>query len=112
MRLRASDAGRAGRWPRQVWLPRSPPPSGDSELGRDESDGNGVADSCDTADGTSYDLNGNGVPDECEPSCTGDLNCDGGIDFADINPVINLLSGQPDPNCPVITNILAVCRAR
>ncbi len=38
------------------------------------------------------DCNNNGVPDECDPLCVGDLNCDGSIDFGDINPFVLYLS--------------------
>jgi hypothetical protein len=55
---------------------------------------NGVADNCDIANGTSADANGNGVPDECEPPCVGDLNCDGQINFGDINPFVQYLSNH------------------
>lgn len=66
---------------------------------------NGVADHVDIYLGTSEDLDGNGVPDECEapPLCAGDLNCDGVVDYADINPFVLALAGPtewPDPNCP------------
>jgi predicted outer membrane repeat protein len=53
---------------------------------------NGSPDSCDIANGTSLDADGNGVPDECEGLCIGDLNCDGIVDFADINPFVLYLS--------------------
>ena len=53
---------------------------------------NHVPDECDIADGTSVDADGDGIPDECEPPCTGDLNCDGAIDFADINPFVSYVS--------------------
>lgn len=52
---------------------------------------NGSPDECDMADGTSLDANGNGIPDECEV-CVGDLNCDGQVDFGDINPFVLRLS--------------------
>jgi len=38
------------------------------------------------------DCNSNGVPDECDPLCVGDLNCDGSINFGDINPFVLYLS--------------------
>jgi hypothetical protein len=41
------------------------------------------------------DNNGNGVPDACDTGpavCAGDLNCDGQVDFADINPFVLYLS--------------------
>ncbi len=53
---------------------------------------NGVPDECDIADGTSQDADGNGVPDECE-RCIGDLNCDGSLNFGDINPFVQYVSG-------------------
>ncbi len=53
---------------------------------------NGVPDECDLANGTSQDANSNGIPDECEPPCIGDVNCDGIIDFGDINPFVVYLS--------------------
>jgi hypothetical protein len=42
------------------------------------------------------DNNSNGVPDACDPntSCVGDLNCDGVVDFGDINPFVTFLSNQ------------------
>ena len=54
---------------------------------------NGIPDECDIASGSSHDQNGNGVPDECEPR-PGDLNCDGRVDFGDINPFVLALIGQ------------------
>ncbi len=48
---------------------------------------NGVPDACDIADGTSDDLDGNGVPDECD-TLLGDLNCDGNVNFFDIDPFV------------------------
>ncbi len=40
------------------------------------------------------DDNGNGIPDACDTNtpCAGDLNCDGAIDFGDINPFVLYLS--------------------
>lgn len=52
---------------------------------------NDIPDSCDIASGFSQDANGNGIPDECE-LLVGDLNCDGAVDFGDINPFILALS--------------------
>jgi hypothetical protein len=51
----------------------------------------------------SADVNLNGVPDECE---RGDMNCDGTIDFADINPFVLYLSNiavwqATYANCPL-----------
>ena len=53
----------------------------------------GVPDECDIADGMSNDANGNGIPDECE-TAPGDLDCDGDVDFDDIDPFVLALSGQ------------------
>jgi parallel beta-helix repeat protein len=64
---------------------------------------NHVPDECDLMYGTSTDFNGNGIPDECDD--LGDANCDGLLNFDDINPFV-LLLGDPDayhiqyPNCP------------
>jgi len=52
---------------------------------------NGIADHADIFHGTSLDRNENGVPDECE-AVPGDLNCDGLVDFGDINPFVLALS--------------------
>jgi hypothetical protein len=65
--------------------------------------GNGIPDDQDIASGTSNDDNGNGVPDECEQHI-GDLNCDGSVNFGDINPFVLLLSNEAVyrttfPNC-------------
>ena len=57
---------------------------------------------------TSADVNGNGIPDECEEpgQCAGDLNCDGVVDYDDIDPFVAALScvggdaGCWDPACP------------
>ncbi|MCK4343282.1 MAG: hypothetical protein KAY37_16330 [Phycisphaerae bacterium] len=46
---------------------------------------NGVADVIDILAGTSPDCNGNGIPDECEDICCGDSNCDGTINWRDID---------------------------
>lgn len=68
--------------------------------------GNGLADSCDIANGTSLDLNGDGIPDECGlPSVLwvrGDCNADGGINLADAIYLLNGLfpSGTPPPAPP------------
>ncbi len=48
---------------------------------------NGTPDECDIADGTSSDDDGDGVPDECQLP-RGDLNCDGLIDFFDLDPFV------------------------
>jgi hypothetical protein len=39
------------------------------------------------------DCNGNGIPDDIDPAiCRGDANCDGQVDFGDINPFVAALS--------------------
>ncbi|MEW6251011.1 MAG: S8 family serine peptidase [Planctomycetota bacterium] len=67
---------------------------------------NSVPDECDIAGGVSTDCNGNGVPDECE-RLTGDLNCDGAVNFGDINPFVLALSDPAGyaaryPSCPIV----------
>jgi hypothetical protein len=58
-----------------------------SLYGEPDCNNNGVSDLCDIVLGTSYDTNANGIPDECEmpPVCPGDGNCDGRIDWRDID---------------------------
>lgn len=67
---------------------------------------------------TSWDVNGNGIPDECEAGgCRGDCDCDGDIDYFDINYLIAALGGEvawadhyrsqnggADPPCSYFTN--------
>jgi hypothetical protein len=72
-------------------------------IGDYDCNGNGVADPQDIALGTSTDFNGNGIPDECDG--LGDLNCDGVVNFDDINPFVLALSDpgayqQQFPSCP------------
>jgi subtilisin family serine protease len=55
--------------------------------------GNGVPDIADLTVGSSHDCNANGIPDECEFTA-GDVNCDGLISYADINPFVLALSGE------------------
>jgi hypothetical protein len=52
---------------------------------------NSVPDECDIASGTAQDANANGIPDECE-ILRGDLNCDGTVNFTDINSFVLMLS--------------------
>jgi hypothetical protein len=64
---------------------------------------NGIPDECDIWNSTSDDENSNGVPDECE-IFTGDTNCDGTINFGDINPFVLMLTAtwtwhQNYPDC-------------
>jgi hypothetical protein len=56
--------------------------------------GNGVADHCDIASGTSSDDDGDGIPDECASSCDWDLDGDGDTDIDD---ALQLLSGFGAP---------------
>jgi len=65
---------------------------------------NGIDDLCDVLSGTSLDENGNTVPDECEGP--GDLNCDGAVDFFDINAFVLYLL-----NFPVWQTTYAGCHA-
>ena len=63
-----------------------------------------MGDSIDIATGTSTDLNHDGIPDECED--LGDVNCDGSVNFGDINPFVLALSNpsmyqQTYPGCPL-----------
>ncbi len=48
---------------------------------------NAIPDSCDIDSGYSLDANGDGIPDECQspPPCLGDGNCDGVINWRDID---------------------------
>jgi hypothetical protein len=81
-------------------------PDADDIAGETSQDcnGNGVPDECDLAAGTSTDVNSNGIPDECES--VGDLNCDGSVNFGDINPFVMAIA-NPDlyaatyANCPL-----------
>ena len=58
---------------------------------------NAIPDECDIASGTSLDLNGDGIPDEC---CDGDMNCDGQVDYTDIDLFVAALSCVGgDPSC-------------
>jgi len=67
-------------------------------------DGNNIPDECDIAAGRLTDYNNNSVPDQCES--LGDVNCDGVVNFGDINPFILALSDPQGyaaayPNCPL-----------
>ncbi len=55
---------------------------------------NGVEDARDILLGTSQDANSNGVPDECEGRCSGDMNCDRSVTFADIDLFVEALMGE------------------
>ncbi len=72
-----------------------------------DQDGDGVADSCDNCPARynpgQLDSNGNGVGDACD--LVGDVNCDGVVDFGDINPFVLFLSNfgawqAAYPGCP------------
>lgn len=71
--------------------------------------GNGVEDLCEINTGSAEDCNLNGVPDECDPDqdgdgipddcdepgdLRGDSNCDGGVDFNDIDCFVAALIGE------------------
>lgn len=71
---------------------------------------NGVEDLCEINTGTADDCNSNGVPDECDPDSDGDgipddcedklvrgdMNCDGAIDFNDIDSFVTALISRDD----------------
>jgi hypothetical protein len=64
---------------------------------------NGIPDECDIWNATSEDENGNWIPDECE-ILLGDVNCDGSVNFGDINPFVLLMTSlvqwqQTYPDC-------------
>ncbi len=76
---------------------------------------NNVADHVDILNGTSTDLDGNGVPDECTTTpCLGDGNCDGRVDWRDIDHFVAAMTGgregwtrlfDPDgPTCSYANN--------
>lgn len=65
--------------------------------------GNGIHDRIDIRRGLSADINHNYIPDECE-ALRGDVNCDGAVDFGDVNPFVLALSNpaayaQLYPDC-------------
>ncbi|MCK4341517.1 MAG: hypothetical protein KAY37_07340, partial [Phycisphaerae bacterium] len=70
-----------------------------------------VPDECDVASGSSPDTNANGVPDECEV-CPGDSNCDGHVDWRDIEYFLAALVSEHEwecrfsetPPCPYLNN--------
>ena len=68
--------------------------------------GNGWDDFIDILTGTSTDFNGNGIPDECEG--LGDLNCDGAVDFFDIDPFVLAVTDSAGyaavyPDCDIMS---------
>ncbi len=60
--------------------------------------GNQVPDADDISGGTSTDVNNNGTPDDCE--LIGDMNCDGSVDFGDINVFVDILVNGLTPCDP------------
>ncbi|MBP7745556.1 MAG: hypothetical protein KA383_05445 [Phycisphaerae bacterium] len=65
---------------------------------------NDLPDECDISSGVSRDTNSNGIPDECE-TLRGDSNCDGEVNFRDINPFVLALTNwwqyiADFPDCP------------
>jgi hypothetical protein len=71
----------------------------------EDCNGNGIPDECDIMSGVSDDENDNGIPDECEV-LLGDVNCDGVVNFGDINPFVLLMTSLMEwqaayPDCPV-----------
>jgi hypothetical protein len=70
-----------------------------------DANGNGVPDDCDIHSGGSEDRNQNCVPDEAEENYRrGDPNCDGYVDFNDIDPFVAALIGpveyyELEPDC-------------
>ena len=69
---------------------------------------NGVADSCDIANGTSQDSNANGVPDECESPpnpCPADIAPTGGNGIVNVDDLLSVINGwgpcpAPPASCP------------
>jgi hypothetical protein len=61
--------------------------------------GNGRHDLLDIAFGFSQDVNQNEIPDECEGPLLGDMNCDGIVSSADIDPFVVALT---DPAAYVV----------
>ena len=73
---------------------------------------NYVRDDFDIARGTSLDEDGDGVPDECEgpPLCPGDMNCDGIVNYTDIDWfVVALGCVGGDPGCWPPPSVPANC---
>jgi hypothetical protein len=65
--------------------------------------GNGAADQCDIAGGTSIDANGNGAPDECESFCPADIAPAAGDHVVDVSDLVGLISAWgecPKGPCP------------
>jgi subtilisin family serine protease len=57
-------------------------------------DGDGVDDLSDIESGTYSDVNGNSVPDGCEH--VGDVNCDDGVDFDDIDGFVLAITNRDE----------------
>ena len=71
-------------------------------------DGDGLGDVCALVSGLSEDADGSGVPDECEfELLVGDLNCDGSVDFFDINAFVLAVTNPAEyeaayPDCDIV----------
>ena len=68
---------------------------------------NGLPDDCDIADNPSLDQNGNGIIDDCE-GLAGDVNCDGLINFGDIDPFVLAITDSSAyaaqyPDCNIVS---------
>ncbi len=64
----------------------------DLAAGAADCNGNGILDGCEIASGGAADANGNGIPDACELR-PGDTNCDGAVNFDDIDGFVAALGG-------------------
>ncbi len=85
----------AGNGVRLAWQPPGVPKhviSGTALLLSQDCNDNGLLDECDLLTGTSTDVNSNGQPDECET--IGDMNCDGFVNFDDIDGFVLALVDQ------------------
>ena len=102
--------GQASGYGTRVWVldPESPASCSDPNSGpldsceilsgaKHDCNHNGVPDDCDvdTSRGFSEDVDCDCVPDECGVAqlCFGDMNCDGRVTFADIDPFVAALAG-------------------
>jgi hypothetical protein len=105
--LRDTAANGTGLIMYNLWVAngKSPPVDMDVvELDLGDCNNNGVFDGCDLAGGVLHDVNGDNYPDECV--LHGDVNCDGSVNFFDIDPFLLALfdpSGYQVafPGCPL-----------